>query len=255
MSQSDLDRRRDRIVTLLSTYGELSAQAMSDMLGVTVQTLRADLRALDDARVVRRRHGGASLVSVSENISYHPRQAVSKTEKARIGAVVAGLLPDGATVALGTGTTVEAVARALAGHEKLTVATNSLHAVMALQAAPGATVFLAGGKLRMRDLDLIGAESAEFFASMRLDHAVFSVGGISEDGALLDFNLDEIRARKAISAAGAQRILVVDHVKVHRPAPHAWGTIADVDLIVCGGHLPEPLRDKAARTGTRIIEA
>ena len=89
MIQNDAARRRDRIVNLLSSYGELSATALSDMLGVTVQTLRADLRALDEAQLVRRRHGNASLITASENIDYQPRLSVSRDEKFRIGAAVA----------------------------------------------------------------------------------------------------------------------------------------------------------------------
>ena len=112
MTTDEGARRRDQIVNLLSAYGELSAKAMADMLAVTVQTVRADLRALDDAAVVRRRHGSARLAVPAENIGYLPRMSVSRSEKDRIGAAVAGLLPDGASVALGTGTTVEAVARA-----------------------------------------------------------------------------------------------------------------------------------------------
>lgn len=254
MTQTDPARRRDLIINLLSSYGELSAQALADMLGVTVQTARADLRALDDARLVRRFHGGATLVTASENIGYQPRLAVSKDEKARIGAVVAGLLGDGAAVALGTGTTVEAVARALTGHRRLTVATNNIHAVLALRAAEEITLLLAGGRVRLRDLDLIGAESTEFFGNLHLEHAVFSVGGLSAEGELLDYNLDEIRARKAICGAGRQRILVIDQAKIGRAAPHGWGRLGDLDMVVCGGTLPPALKARAEAAGTRVIE-
>ncbi|SIO30128.1 DeoR/GlpR family DNA-binding transcription regulator [Vannielia litorea] len=254
MKASEAARRRDRIVNLLSSYGELSANALSDMLGVSVQTLRADLRALDEARIVRRRHGGASLATSSENIDYQPRQETSRDEKARIGAAVAGIVPNGATLALGTGTTVEAVARALVGHEGLTVATNNIHVVLALRMARRISVLLAGGKVRLRDLDFIGAESAEFFAGLRFDFAVFSVGGLSGDGRLLDFNLEEVRARKAITAAGRRRVLVVDQTKLDRDIPFACGALTDLDTIVCGGQLPAALRQKVQAAGCELLE-
>ncbi|MDF2141735.1 DeoR/GlpR family DNA-binding transcription regulator [Paenirhodobacter sp. CAU 1674] len=254
MEKSDTARRRDHIVNLLSSYGELSATALSDMLGVTVQTLRADLRALDEARIVRRRHGGATLCAATENISYQPRLAVSRDEKNRIGAAVAAMIPNGATVALGTGTTVEAVARALTGHQGLTVATNNIHVVLALRLAERITVLLAGGKVRLRDLDFIGAESVEFFAGLEFDHAIFSVGGMSETGDLLDFNLDEIRARQAITACARERTLVIDHAKINRPAPHRWGRIDTLERVVCGGSFPEALKTSGTAAGCKIIE-
>lgn len=253
MMPSEAARRRDRIVNLLSSYGELSASALSEMLGVTVQTLRADLRALDDSRLVKRRHGGATLAA-SENIDYQPRLAVSRDEKNRIAAAVAAMIPNGATVALGTGTTVEAVARALVGHEGLTVATNNIHVVLALRMAEDITILLAGGKVRLRDLDLIGAESRDFFESLRFDHAVFSVGGVSESGDLLDFNLDEIRARQAISACALERTLVIDHAKVGRKAPHRWGHLHDLERAICGGPLAQNLKEAGTASRCTLIE-
>lgn len=254
MKASEAARRRDRIVNLLSSYGELSANALSDMLGVTAQTLRADLRALDEARVVRRRHGGASLATSSENIGYQPRQETSRDEKTRIAAAVVEMVPDGATLALGTGTTVEAVARALVGHDGLTVATNSIHVVLALRVAKRIDVVLAGGKVRLRDLDFIGAESVEFFTGLHFDYAVLSVSGISGDGQFLDFNLDEVRARQAITGAARKRILVIDQTKLDRDLPFSCGTLDDIDTLVCGGKLANALRQTARATGCDILE-
>ena len=255
MEKTDTERRRDHIVNLLSSHGDLSAGALAEMLDVTVQTVRADLRMLDEARIVRRRHGVATLNVASENIGYHPRLDVSRDEKSRIAAAVAALIPHGATIALGTGTTVEAVARALTGHKGLTVATNNIHVVLALRMAERATILLAGGEVRLRDLDMIGAESMEFFDGLSFDHAVFSVGGITEEGALLDFNLGEIRARKAIGAAARERTLVVDHAKIGREAPYRWGEMQALERAVCGGPMPPALKAAGAAAGCEVIEA
>lgn len=255
MSSDEAARRRDQIINLLSAYGELSAKAMAAMLDVTVQTIRSDLRSLDDAALVRRRHGLARLAIPQENIGYQPRLAVSRTEKERIGAAVASLLPNGASVALGTGTTVEAIARALSGHEQLSVATNNLHAVLALRAARDISVSVAGGRVRMRDLDLIGAEASEFYETLRMQFAVFSVGGVSLGGDLLDFTMDEVRARRAIAACASHRILVIDHAKIDRAAGFAMGHVSDLDTVVCGGALPEALTSACREAGTRIVLA
>lgn len=255
MTVDEAARRRDQIVNLLSAHGELSAKALAERLAVTVQTIRADLRALEDAALVRRRHGRARLAAPPENIGYQPRLAVSRREKDRIGAAVAALLPPGASVALGTGTTVEAVARALTGHAGLSVATNNLHAVLALRAAPNVSVTLAGGRLRMRDLDLIGAEASEFYSGLRLQFAVFSVGGVSQAGELLDFTMDEMRARRAIAGCAAHRILVLEHGKIGRAAGFAMGHLSDLDTVVCGGALPPALTAACRAAGTRVLLA
>lgn len=254
MKNSDIARRHDRILSLLASHASLSASALADLLSVSVQTIRSDLRMLDEEGVIRRRHGAAHLLTPGDNIAYEPRLEVSRDEKSRIGEVVAGMVPPGATIALGTGTTVEACARALAQHEGLTVFTNSIHAVLALHLAPKVSVSLAGGTVRLRDLDFIGSESVDFFAGLRLDYAVFSVGGLSPAGDMLDFNMAEARARRAIFECARHRILVADQSKIGRPAPHAYGKVWQAETIVCGGALAQSAQDEVKFAGHAVIQ-
>ncbi|MCR8826970.1 DeoR/GlpR family DNA-binding transcription regulator [Pseudosulfitobacter koreensis] len=254
MARLDMEERRDRIVALLSEHGRLSAAALSEGLAVSVQTIRADLRDLDHAGLVQRRSGTAQLRQQHENIGYLPRESIARQEKQRIALAVKALIPNGARVALGTGTTVEQCARLLAAREDLFVATNSIHAVCALQTAVGATVELAGGSVRMRDLDMIGVAALEFFARYRVDYAVFSCGGLSTCGDVMDYNTDEVSARKAIAACANQTILVVDSQKAALDLPCRHAALWDYDLIVTGATLPDDLRRACARAACRIVQ-
>lgn len=253
MTRTAIARRRDQILSLLATHGELSAETLSERLNVTVQTIRSDLRDMDDDGLVRRRHGAANLSTPAENSDYHPRQSVSQDEKARIGDALARIVPAGASIALGTGTTVEACARALVRHEGMTVFTNNIHAVLALRFAKGIAVSLAGGAVRMRDLDFIGSESVEFFARLRPDFAVFSVGGVSHSGDLLDFNMEEVRARRAIFDCATHRILVIDGSKIGRAAHHAHGKIWSAETVICSARLPAEAEQEMQFLGRRLI--
>lgn len=253
MKNSEVARRHDRILSVLASHASLPASALAELLGVTVQTIRTDLRQLDEEGAIRRRHGAAYLVTPGDNIGYQPRQALSRDEKSRIGTAVARIIPHGASVALGTGTTVEAVARALSRHEGLTVFTNNIHAVLALHLAPDITISLAGGAVRLRDLDFIGSESVEFFANVRADFAVFSVGGIGPAGDLLDFNMEEVRARRSIFDCARHRILVADGSKIGRAAPHAHGRIWAAETVVSGGDLPEEVCQEIRLTGRNLL--
>ncbi len=91
MTASETGRRRDQIVALLRRNGEMAVSALAEEMAVTVQTLRSDLRALDEARIVRRRHGVAALNAMAENIGYQPRQDLARGEKARIAAALTPL--------------------------------------------------------------------------------------------------------------------------------------------------------------------
>ena len=219
-----------------------------------MQTIRADLRDLDDAALVQRRKGKVQLRQQSENIGYLPRETIARQEKQRIALAVKNLIPDGARVALGTGTTVEHCARFLSSHKDLFVATNSIHAVCALQNAAGVMVELAGGNVRMRDLDLIGAAALAFFAGYRMDYAVFSCGGLSGSGAVMDYNSDEVLARKAIAGCAKTTILVADQGKAELDLACQHGEIWAYDYLVTGAALSPDLLSRAAAHGCTVIK-
>lgn len=255
MRRSDLNRRRDEIIALLCEADALSAADLARHLGVSVQTIRTDLRDLDEAALVHRRNGVARLRQQSENIGYAPRISVARAEKHQIAIATRDLVADGARVALGTGTTVEACARMLAASRTgLFVATNNIHAVVALQGAPEVEVALAGGAVRLRDLDMIGAASAAFFANYRVDLAIFSCGGLSREGEILDYNADEVVARLALGDCARRRILVMDQAKLGRDLPFRKDRIWDYDAVVTGAELPPELQSRCQDAGCEVIK-
>ncbi|WP_289084793.1 DeoR family transcriptional regulator, partial [uncultured Sulfitobacter sp.] len=88
MARPTLTDRRDRIIALLSQNDALSPAELSQRLDVSVQTIRADLRDLDDAALVQRRKGKVQLRQQSENIGYLPRETIARQEKQRIALAV-----------------------------------------------------------------------------------------------------------------------------------------------------------------------
>ena len=254
MRRGELNERRDAIIRLLCAQDELSAQDLAARLNVSVQTIRTDLRELDEAALVQRRHGRVRLRQPSENIGYAPRMSVARSEKQQIAMAVKPMIEDGSRVALGTGTTVEACARQLAAsHRDLFVATNNIHAVIALQGASGVSVSLAGGAVRLRDLDFIGAASRAFFADYMVDIAIFSCGGLSLSGDVLDYNTDEIAAREAISTCATRRVLVVDREKFGRALPCRKHMIWDYDVVVTGADFPREIMRKCQEAGCEVL--
>ena len=252
MKHVDLSQRRDRIIALLSDAGELSAHELSDQLGVSVQTIRSDLRDLDAVALVQRKNGAVRLRQL-ENIAYAPRLDASSAEKRRIAQAVKKLIGHGASIALGTGTTVEHCARELAALQNLFVVTNSIHAVIALQHASGAVVEMAGGSVRLRDLDVISPISRDFFDGFRMEYAIFSCGGVAKNGEVLDYNSDEVSARASVAHCAKTKVLVVDSAKFDRDLPCVQANIWDYDIVVTEADLGEHIIQKCAQTNCRSI--
>jgi len=248
-----LDRRRDRIVTLVKSCGFMAVEELARRFNVSVQTIRTDLRDLQEQGRVFRRHGLAGPAPDPDNSAYEKREVWNRSGKMAIAARVAELIPEGCTIAIGTGTTAELAAQHLSSHRNLTVLTNNLHVVLTLQNAPNVTLRLAGGTVRTRDLDIIGADSADFFGGLRADYGIVSVGGMTDDGDLLDFNMDEVRARRALVSCCDHAILMIDEKKVGRKALCRDGHASDFQTVLLNTAPGDALQRALVKARSQIV--
>lgn len=224
--------RRAHILDLARRDGRVTVEALSEELRVSPHTIRRDINQLCQEAKLRRLHGGAEFIGDRINLPYGQRAVLNYEAKRSMAGAVAARIPDGATVFISIGTTLTLVAEALAGHEGLTVITNNMHAALALSSNPGNRLILPGGELRLPDLDFIDPEASRLFSKYRADFAIYGVGGIDQDGSLLDFQENEVRAREEMRQNARRSILIADRSKFGRRAAAVGGAISDADLVV-----------------------
>ncbi len=106
-------------------------------------------------------------------------------------------IPAHSSLFINIGTTTEAVARELLNHQDLRFITNDLHVALQLSANPNFSVVIAGGTVRNRDGGVVGQSANDMIAQFRVDIAVIGISGIDEDGTLLDYDYDEVRAAQS----------------------------------------------------------
>lgn len=235
-------KRHQEIIDLVQTHGYVSTDDLVERFNVSPQTIRRDLNELADSNRIRRNHGGATIITSSENSSYNSRKVMSSQEKQRIAKTLVKHIPDGATLFIDIGTTPEEVARALLdNHQQLRIVTNNINAATILMTKPDFKVILAGGEVRNRDGGVTGEATLDFISQFRLDFGILGISGIDYDGSLLDFDYHEVRVKRAIIENSRCVYLGVDHSKFGRNAMVKLGSITEVDLIITDQTPPEAL--------------
>src|SRR6201993_2392754 len=141
------DERRHRILEHLQVRGRVLASDLVAEFGVSPDTVRRDLRDLDEAGMLRRVHGGA-LPRRGDTDPLPLRARRAPEAKASIARRAAQIVHDGQVVMLDGGTTTLEVARALPDPLSATVVTNSLPIALALADRPRVEVVVIGGSLR-----------------------------------------------------------------------------------------------------------
>jgi DeoR family glycerol-3-phosphate regulon repressor len=211
------------------------------VLKVTTQTVRRDVRILEEAELVARYHGGVGLPSTVENIDYAQRQVMNVEAKRRIAQMVGSQVESGRSLILNIGTTTEEVARALAKHRGIRVVTNNLNVATILAGNEEAEVFVAGGLVRHRDRGIVGEATLDFIRQFKVDIGVIGVSSIEPDGTLLDYDYREVRVAQLIVEQSREVWLVADHSKYARSALVRLGHLSEVDRFFTDAPVPPGL--------------
>jgi DeoR family transcriptional regulator, glycerol-3-phosphate regulon repressor len=246
--------RHKNILDIARRTGRVTVEDLAQQLTVTPQTIRKDLNELCDRTLLSRVHGGAVITSGVDNLEYEARRLLAKEEKLAIGAAAAALIPDQASLFINIGTTTEEVARALHRHKDLLVITNNLNVVDQLYQNPGIEVVVVGGRVRAVDRAAVGPFAVDFIRNFKVDFAVIGASAIDEDGALLDFDINEVQVSQTIIQNARQVILVADSNKVGRPAPVRIGHLSDIDVFVTDRVTSPRMASVCEKHSVKVVE-
>ena len=236
--------------------GSATVEALAELFGVTLQTVRRDVQQLAEAGLLMRFHGGVRLPSsTTENIGYRQRQALQADGKARIAKAVAAKVPHHCSLILNIGTTTEAVARELLHHQGLRVITNNLNVAAILADNADCEVIIAGGVVRPRDRGIVGEATVDFIRLFKVDIALIGISGIEADGTLRDFDYREVKVARAIIEHARQVWVLADHSKFGRPAMVHQARLDEVDMLFTDAEPPEPFPQLLAEAGVTCMVA
>lgn len=250
--QNELNPRQDKIISFLKAYGYQSICELSQKLGVSEQTIRRDLKKLEELGLLSKYHGGASInnknnLSVDElfnnntssvnNIEFTNkdlslREIAYVKEKKAIAKAVSDLIPDGSSVFITIGSTVEYIAKELVHKNNLLVITNSLRVANSLYPYPNIKVLIPSGVIKAFNGGIEGPNSLQDLEQFRADFFVSSIGAIDNDGTLLDYNYSEVVMAQLMMKNAKQAILACDKSKFESQAPVKLGNLSNVSALV-----------------------
>ena len=240
--------RQSGIIQAASVDGHQTIEALAERFNVTHQTIRRDVNRLANAGLIARFHGGVRLLeSTTENIAYRQRQAIAAGEKQRIARAIAARVPNGCSLIMNIGTTIEAVAHELLRHNDLRVITNNLNVAALLSGNPNCEVIVAGGVVRTNDQAIMGEATIDFIRQFKVDIGLIGISGIEPDGTLRDYDYREVRVARTIIDQSRQVWLAADHTKFSRAAMVELATLEEIDMVFTDQDPPSALSDLMAQ--------
>jgi DeoR family transcriptional regulator of aga operon len=254
--------RDDQILKLLLRRGSVTVEELIKSLKASAPSIRRDLTRLEEQGLIRRTHGGATLV---QELLYEPyrydtafqtRQHRSVKEKRHIGFAAAELVAENETIGLTAGTTTTWVARSLRHRNNITVVTNAVNIGMELCNMPGLKIHLTGGYVRWPwSFSLIGNSAVNFMSDIFLDKLFLSVSGIDAVRGTTTNEMDEALSFRAMVKQAKQVIVVADSKKLGIVTPSLICPIGDVDVLVTDTGASDKAVAEFEKKGLKVIRA
>lgn len=224
--------RREQVRRLVVSTGFARTDDLARQLGVSVMTVHRDLDALAvDGWLTKIRGGATANPSALAEAGVRERSAAMRSEKEAIARAAAAHLHSGQTVFLDDSTTALALLPHLAAAAPLTVATNFFPAVEELSAVPGLEVVVLGGRYHRLQEACFGLQTAEAIRQLHADVLFLSTTAVS-GGRCYHRSEMTVMVKRALMECSARRILLVDHAKFGRPAPHLLAPVGAFELVV-----------------------
>jgi DeoR family glycerol-3-phosphate regulon repressor len=247
-------RERD-ILAALRDAGSARILDLARRLGVSEETVRRNVRRLEDRGLVTKVHGGVVLHDWVAEPSFAQRLAQNPEAKRRIAAALAATIPNGTSLLLDVGSTTAYLAQALRRHEALMVVTNSLPVAQALLGSGRNRVMLAGGELRAHDGGAFGTEALSFLRQFRVDLAVLSAAAIDAEGGFLLHDLREAEFAREFIRCARRTVMAADATKFGQEAPIRIAEPQAFDSLFTDAAPPPAIAAMLAAAGVRTVIA
>jgi DeoR/GlpR family transcriptional regulator of sugar metabolism len=244
------------VLHLLETRSSVQVSELAQAFLVSEVTVRSDLASLARQGLVARVRGGARALQQGQSeVGFDLRLRLEVERKRAIARAAAALIGEGEAVALDASTTAYYLALELRQKRELVVVTNGLLVATALADAPGVTVIVTGGALRLSAMSLVGDFGTDVLRTTRINKGFLGARGLSLERGLMDLNPDEVRIKHEMSDACEQVYGILDGTKWHRSALLTFVPVEELAGIVTDSTAPPAEVEAWRAAGIEVITA
>lgn len=251
------EQRRQAILQELEQAESVSVAELCGRFRVSDMTIRRDLEALSERKLLQKVHGGAVRVpKAAVEQPFMQKRNLQRSEKAAIAQEALRLIGAGDTVAFSAGTTTWNIAAALQqGYRDLTFVTNSTNIALKLQENGWDQILLSGGIFRTPSDALVGPFADKALRSVNADILFLGVHGVHPKAGLTTPNLAEAETDRALAEMAQRVVVVADHSKLGVVALAKIVPLSIVDILITDEQASGDTLREIELAGVQIIVA
>jgi DeoR family transcriptional regulator of aga operon len=222
-------KRHKMILVELEKDGHIKVTDLSERLGVSTVTIRKDLTALENKKMLFRSHGYVNLFSsLISDRHINEKEKIMVEEKLRIAEFANRLLEPNDRIIIASGTTVLAFANKINFAEPLTVITSSVKVSLTLCYRQNIEVIQLGGLMRSSSASVIGPEAENFLNDLSCNKLFISIDGLDIDYGFTTSNIGEAHLNRMMIRAAQKVIVLTDSSKFGK---RGFGKICNLNQV------------------------
>lgn len=247
--------RHVEIMKIINRDRFVKVSQLSALFDVSEETIRRDLDKLEKEGLLRKLHGGAVPVDVTNVDNIKPiveRIQENIDAKKVIARLAYELIEDGDSLILDSGSTTLQLAKIL-DDKKVTVITNDISIAYELSLKDNVNLIVTGGNRSQKSFSITGPECERYLKSFNVNKLFLSTSGIKlKHGLTASNQMDAFLKRMMIDAAD-RVICLADNSKFGKVALITFASFSDIDLLVTDKALDNSYEKAFSDFGTKVI--
>ncbi|MDX1364506.1 MAG: DeoR/GlpR family DNA-binding transcription regulator [Arenibacter latericius] len=246
-------KRHQIILEKLAQEKYVEVVDLCKLLGVSAVTIRKDLKFLEEKGLLFRTHGGASLEDpyiIDRHVT--EKEKISVEEKTGIAQAAAELIVENDSILIGSGTTVQALAKFSKPIGKLMVITSSIHVVLELIKFKEVEVLQLGGYVRHSSASVVGSYALQILENVSCSKFFLGVDGIDLDYGLTTTNLEEAQLNRKMLSSAQKTIVLADSSKFGKKSFAKICNLDQIDHIITDKGVSSTVLDKLEDMGILV---
>lgn len=247
--------RAEIIMQMLKKQSIVKITELTRRLNVSVDTVRRDLKTMEEAELLICVRGGARLSESSlQFLPFMNREIVNVQEKRQAAKKAVQYIREGDIISMNSGTTNVIVAQEMI-HLKnnFTVITNNVAVITVLLMQPTIKVIVPGGFLDSKEKSFYGRTCEQGFEKYNTDICFLSINAVSLEKGYTDFRFHEIDNMRVAAKNAVRTIAVMDCSKLEKVSKQAVFPLESVNILAVDDAMPDEQRQLYTAHGVEII--
>jgi DeoR/GlpR family transcriptional regulator of sugar metabolism len=224
--------RKSQIIAMLREKKKVVVSELSKLFNVTEETIRKDLKDLENNDFIVRGHGGAVLKNDLLSPSFIERETINFNAKQHIAALAEKYIEDGMTLMVDTSTTASIVVQTLPPNKSVTIITNSYKLISDCSVHKNLHFIATGGHANYHYKAYVGRDAFKVIRGYNADCAILGCNSISKKFGFMESNELEADVKIEMAEHSRKIIIVADSSKLDKESSVCTINFNRVDCMI-----------------------